>query len=195
MGLDVWACVFGYGLANNVHSYICQYIEIRRLSSIQSGQWLALQASLALIRVAVWISNSLRYNPIAPARMIRDSSSLSSSVQDVPQYSLTETRLVLLWASSRKNMGRGPDYRAAKNPWYGPSFRQSSLAIPSWALPAFRLGVRDHTRLFEVSRKLRHGGDQWEEALQVVRNIKCAWEIPDSLFMRWIELYSYPECQ
>ncbi|KAF8460204.1 hypothetical protein BDZ91DRAFT_833198 [Kalaharituber pfeilii] len=35
--------------------YLCQYIEIRKLSKTQVGGWLGWQAFLALIRLAVWI--------------------------------------------------------------------------------------------------------------------------------------------
>ena len=44
-------------------SYVCQYIEIRKTSAAQSGNWLGIQAGLALLRLAVWVLGSSQFLP------------------------------------------------------------------------------------------------------------------------------------
>ena len=69
---------------------------MRRFSAIKSGYWLLIQGALAVIRVIVWI-----WNPLCDAsRAVYDSEASGLRSYDrLWSYDLTETRLVVLWAS------------------------------------------------------------------------------------------------
>lgn len=155
------------------NSYACQYIEVRRLSAIKSGYWLLIQGALAVIRVVVWV-----WDPSWD-----DSRAIGEILGSLPYdrlwyYDLTETRLVVLWASLHTE-------RPAWLPYAEPPV-STQLTIPKWALPAFRSPNQNPERMFELARKLRRDNIEWDEGLQVLQNAEHYWDMPPGLFMAWV---------
>ena len=157
-------------------SYACQYIEVRRLSAIESGYWLLIQGALAVIRVAVWVWVPSWDDP----RAIADGSQ-TRGVTRQWDYDLTETRLVVLWTSLHTESAGSLRYPYPSNP-----LRSGQLSIPNWALPAFSPCNQDPEQMFELARKLSRDTIEWDESLQILRNAESFWDMPPDLFMAWV---------
>ena len=157
------------------NSYACQYIEVRRLSAIKSGYWLLIQGALAVIRVIVWV-----WDPSWD-----DSQAIMEVTWPITHrpwnYDLTETRLVVLWASLHTETPAWLPYAD-----YLDSPMSAQLSIPDWALPAFRPRNQNPERMFELARKLRRDNIEWDESLQVLQNAEDYWDMPPGLFMAWV---------
>ncbi|KAH6959410.1 hypothetical protein DER45DRAFT_259773 [Fusarium avenaceum] len=77
--------------------YICQYIALRRTTTLQSGIWLAIQGCLALVRVTIWLVNP-RFDDIVNTRDIRRRSN-PDAVCFPGRSPMTEAELVIIWRS------------------------------------------------------------------------------------------------
>ncbi|KAM0804512.1 hypothetical protein BDR22DRAFT_836306 [Usnea florida] len=152
--------------------YACQYIEVRRLSAIKSGYWLLIQGALAVIRVVVWVWDP-SWNDFRAAH-----EPVLVSYRRLWNYDLTETRLVMLWASLRTESASFLRY----------SFPSESgqLSIPNWVLPAFSPCNQKPEQMFELARKLKRDNIEWDASLQILQNAEDFWDMPPGLFMAWV---------
>ncbi len=146
--------------------YICQYVEVRRLTTRNSGIWLSIQGGLALIRVAVWV-----WDPAFDDSLVSEVTADRTEV-----YDLTEVRLIALWATLQHN------FRAPKD-----------LDIPEEVLPAFQVGERNPHGMFELAQKLRQDNSGWDASFALLRDADCCWEMPAWFFMAWVDHYVRPE--
>ena len=154
-------------------SYACQYIEVRRLSAIESGYWLLIQGALAVIRVTVWV-----WDPSwDDSHAIPENLFWARSTRQW-KYDLTETRLVVLWGSLQTG-----------SPAWLPSLLlplPDQLSIPNWALPAFSPRNQNPEQMFELARTLSRITIDWDDSLQILQNAEKFWDMPPGLFMAWV---------
>ncbi len=146
--------------------YICQYVEVRRLTTRNSGIWLSIQGGLALIRVAVWV-----WDPAFDDSLV---SKVTAGSGRTEVYDLTDVRLIALWATS-------PLTRGSKD-----------LVIPEEALLAFVPGKRNPHGMLKIARRLRQDNSGWNTSFAILRNADCCWEMSAGLFMAWVGHYVRP---
>ena len=134
-----------------------------------------IQGALAFIRVVVWV-----WDP---------SWDDSSSELQAPNmryrlwyYDLSETRLVALWASLRRE---SPAWLPSGSPPLS-----TQLSIPEWALPAFRPYNQNPEQMFKLARSLSSDYSGWNESHVVLQNAERFWDMPSGLFMAWVFAYS-----
>ena len=65
-------------------------------------------------------------------------------------------------------------------------FHVDVLSVPEWALPALQAGSQNSINLFNLAQRMRSGGPVIDEGLQILKNAKCSWNIPNSLFIEWL---------
>ena len=149
-----------------------------------------IQGTLAVIRVAVWV-----WDPLWDNFLTKTESPRSLSGKRMLNYDLTETRLVVLWASLQMEYpewlsnSKYPKYLSDSNV-SDPSI-STPLIIPKWALPAFRPRNQDPERMFELARKLRRDNIEWDESFRVLQNAEDFWDMPRELFMAWV--FAWPK--
>ena len=131
-----------------------------------------IQGALAVIRVIIWV-----WDPSWDDSRV-EYESLLLSHDRLWDYDLTETRLVVLWASLH---AESPAWLPLE---YHPLSTQ--LGIPKWALPAFRPRNQNPEQMFELSRNLSRDNIEWDESLQVLQNAEDSWTMPQFLFMTWV---------
>lgn len=145
-----------------IERYTCQYIEVRRLTTTDSGIWLAIQGVLAITRVAVWVWDP-EFDNIKPLPLD----------DGLGIYHLTEVRMIALCATSVLH-------------------RRHDLRIPKWALPAFQVSYWDRKGMFDLARKLRHDNSEWDTSFDVLQSAECFWNLPHKLFMTWTNNFVRP---
>lgn len=159
--------------------YICQYLELRGVSTNASGIWLSLQGGLAVIRIAAWV-----YAP--NLRWFNNSNNANTTIRWTDQRissfreSFTELEMVLCWASSPET-----PLWAIHEPPTELVQRPKSLSLPKWLIRQV-----DRVRLseaFKLAKRIRTGTDISEDFL-LLRNASAYWDMPDYVFKRWLQL-------
>lgn len=162
-------------MLTHAQSHICQYIEVRRLTTRNSGIWLSIQGALALIRVAVWVWDpQFDYPRIYGTDCIVEEYRRTEERKD---YGLTAARMIVLWATSELRDKYWKCYTHGK----------SSLIMPEWVLPAFQLGDRNPTGTFVLAQKLRQDSSEWDVSFEMLRGAESCWITPNWLSMAWID--------
>ena len=131
-----------------------------------------IQGALAVIRVVVWV-----WDPSWDDSQARNEAPALRVCNPLWSYDLTETRLVMLWASLHTE---SPAWLSLEH-----LPLSTQLSIPKWALPAFRPRNQNPERMFELARKLSRDDIEWDESLQVLQNSEDSWDMPEFLFMAW----------
>ncbi|KAI9859406.1 MAG: hypothetical protein M1813_006743 [Trichoglossum hirsutum] len=147
-------------------SYVCQYIELRRLPPRWSGVWLAIQGLLALLRITLWIAQpSFQSFEANKATLVRKQANRFST-------SFTETELVLLWSALQ-------DQDASS------AALLKSLVIPNWVVANI-----DHCTLpdaFGLAKRMRGGTAELSE-IEACQKSPRWWDLPTGVFGFWLRL-------
>ncbi|KAL8947976.1 MAG: hypothetical protein Q9222_005796 [Ikaeria aurantiellina] len=164
-----------------------------------AAKWLALQGLLAIIRVAIWI-----WNPeFDDFEIERGEPGITGNY-----VNLSELQLVMLWYTyvyPTKLPATRSTYRHTKTEmgvyeklrrrharpahWSGWNV-PSKLRIPTWVLPYL-----DYTRInvytgFDLARRLRAGGPDWQQDLNILMGATHFWDMPAWLFMLWVDAHT-----
>ncbi|KAL9585670.1 MAG: hypothetical protein Q9203_004156 [Teloschistes exilis] len=180
--------------------YICQYIEVRQTTPRQAAGWLLIQGFLALIRLTIWI-----WDPRF------DDFTMEKSSDPCGRAHLSEAQLVMLWYTQIYPVRRRipPPWRsevlshrteipishektqerAAYPPNWLPYDMPDDLRIPTGALEALDRAIQNVSSVFDLARRLRKGGQKWEEDVETFRSAERLWDIPGWLFMLWVDAH------
>lgn len=157
-------------------SYVCQYIELRAMSSHRSAIWLGVQGILALIRVSIWV--------IDPAfDDLKRGSEDTKTWHSEPYVSMSEEKLLLL-RLSKLEMSTLNDL---------PELFRDSLTIPNWVLDVLDLNETEISRAFELAYSLYSESPKdpgWANALEIFRNVRRVWDFPEGFMDWWIEAHA-----
>lgn len=196
-------CVFSIFCAfSAILGYICQYIEVRRISPSQSAKWLALQGLFAILRVAIWIWDP-KFDDF-----VMDRSRPNGTRNCVH---LSEAQIVMLWYThiyptrirpEKDTLRRTAQTKAEMDP-YKRARREEArppnwiywpvpldLQIPTWALSALDHSRWDISALFELARRLHTGGPTWQDDLDIFTGATHHWDMPGWVFMLWVDAHT-----
>ncbi|KAG6991428.1 hypothetical protein G7Y79_00052g087680 [Physcia stellaris] len=168
--------------------YVCQYIEVRRMSARNSGIWLAAQGVLALIRMAIWVND-----PDFDNHTFDKSSDISSP-------NLSDMQLGLIWNARIKRLCQDkPVYDPVPYPWYRRCLDENGcfdkdFSIPVWAAEALWDNSDNLHDLFTVAASI-HAGllDKEPEPLSIIHKAQDSWDMPGWLFMSWVLSHARPD--
>ncbi|KAM0802887.1 hypothetical protein BDR22DRAFT_887222 [Usnea florida] len=156
-------------------AYVCQYIELRSATAIQSAVWLVIQGILAIIRILAWnwAPRVLGFSTEAEIKWIDQR---YKSFRD----SLTELEITLCWSSAQSA------YSATKDE--AKSEQITANTYPS--LPKWLVSKIDGLRLieaFDLWNRVRQGVEI-ESNLHHFQHASEHWDMPDYVFARWLQL-------
>ena len=156
-------------------SYICQYIELRAMSSQRSAIWLGVQGLLALVRVLIWVIDPA-FDDLRAGRKDRE------TWHTEPFVSMSEEKLLLLRLSKLPL----PKVEGA------PGMSNESFAIPKWVLGVLDLNDVEIAKAFELAYSLyseNFDDPGFDKVLDVFRNAQKVWDFPIGFLGWWIEAH------
>lgn len=168
--------------------YVCQYIEVRRMSARNSGIWLAAQGVFTLIRMAIWMKDPTCDNhafegvdgPHLDARLWNTKSSSPS---------FSDMQLGLIWNAQLKRT-----YHGKFNAWQYIFGLNRDFSMPVWAAEALQNSSTCLHDLFTVPMSIHAGlRDNEAEPLSILTKAKNFWDMPGWLFMSWISIHGRPD--
>ncbi|KAI9672531.1 MAG: hypothetical protein M1817_003297 [Caeruleum heppii] len=157
--------------------YICQYIEIRKMSASRCGIWLGIQGGLALLRISVWIVRPFFALPSANANSRLTASALVTPSFQQPKVrrALTEFEFVLARFDDKLIPHRSQFSHSSS----------SALEIPAWVTERFCGRIINVKSACQLVRRAREGHRDFE--IDECMGSDTFWDMPDSLFCRWLQ--------
>lgn len=145
-------------------SYICQDIEVRRMSPRNSGIRLAAQGVLALIRVAIWI-----VDPVFDDHALCEYQIWPYRLPGRSQPNLTELQLGLI---------------------YGDQYR-TKFEMPVWAAEALEQTTHGLHESFAMAVSVYYRKQSPEvELFPKLQNATEYWDMPGILFIKWAKTHA-----
>ena len=142
----------------------------------KSAIWLGVQGALALIRVSIWV--------IDPAfDDLKRGSEDMKTWHSEPHVSMSEEKLILLRLSKLD--------RSTVND--RPELFSDSFEIPKWVLGVLDLNETEISKVFELAYSLyseNTDGIDWDKALEIFRNARRVWDLPEGFMDWWIEAHA-----
>ncbi|KAI9786692.1 MAG: hypothetical protein M1839_006243 [Geoglossum umbratile] len=154
---------------STVIAYVCQYVELRRLTVTWSGVWLAIQGLLALIRITLWILQPSFQSFEA------DKATLVYAQGDQFTKSFTETELVVIWSALHVDDQQRDSSRLLLK----------RLTIPNWI--AANLDNCTLPEVFALASRMREGTAEPSE-VEACQKSPLWWDLPDGVFGFWLRL-------
>ncbi|KAL8687274.1 MAG: hypothetical protein Q9224_005200, partial [Gallowayella concinna] len=186
------------GALSAIIGYICQYVEVRQTSATQAIVWLAIQGLLAMFRIAIWV-----WNPEFDDLTTKKERTLT-------HIQLSEAQLVMLWYShihpKRVRLPKDPNLSLEEENRYRQEIKHKSqacpldfncecipdeLTIPTWVLHGLDIAETNIQDMFADAFFLfLSQGSDWREAFQTVAAIELFWDMPEWIFMLWIDAHT-----
>ena len=141
--------------------YICQYIEVRRMSAKNAGIWLAVQGLFALIRLTIWIADPNT-----------EQQTETEMTMETSTPNLAEKQLGLI------SMSEDPHrYYFYMRKWAAEILQETTICLHK----PFTLALSAYARR-QIS-----GTD----LLAVLENAIQTWDMPEELFISWVNIHHH----